>query len=101
MDRGTLSLDNLQTVVLDEADEIISMGFKEDLEKILKAVPKDSCDTWLFSAFANARMSGRYSLFVNLSYLKNNAPLPFVGLGSFTEFRGNAGVRVNFDFKKK
>ena len=48
--RGTLSLENVKTVVLDEADEMISMGFKEDLEFILAAIPEGQSKTWLFSA---------------------------------------------------
>lgn len=49
--RGTLSLSSLKLVVLDEADEMISMGFKEDLQAILDTAPKDgSRNTWLFSA---------------------------------------------------
>ena len=42
-------LDELQTLVLDEADEMISMGFKEDLESILASASKD-CRRWMFSA---------------------------------------------------
>jgi ATP-dependent RNA helicase DeaD len=37
-------------LVLDEADEMISMGFKEELDKILTNISKESCNTWLFSA---------------------------------------------------
>ena len=48
--RGTLRLDQVKTVVLDEADEMISMGFKEDLEKILESTPRESSQIWLFSA---------------------------------------------------
>ncbi|MCH2535713.1 MAG: DEAD/DEAH box helicase, partial [Bdellovibrionales bacterium] len=48
--RGTLNLSKVQTVILDEADEMISMGFKEDLETILEASPRDSSQIWLFSA---------------------------------------------------
>ena len=50
IDRGALSLKNVKTVVLDEADEMISMGFKEDLEKILRATPREHGHIWLFSA---------------------------------------------------
>jgi ATP-dependent RNA helicase DeaD len=50
IDRGSLSLQGVKTVVLDEADEMISMGFKEDLEKILKSVPRERSHVWLFSA---------------------------------------------------
>lgn len=50
MERGTLKLDGIHTLVLDEADEMISMGFKDELDKILSQVSKEECNTWLFSA---------------------------------------------------
>ena len=50
MDRRALTLDAVQTLVLDEADEMISMGFREDLEKVLAAVPRERGRVWLFSA---------------------------------------------------
>ncbi len=49
MRRGTLKLDNVQLVILDEADEMLSMGFKEDIETILKETPSER-QTVLFSA---------------------------------------------------
>lgn len=49
MRRRTLKLDNLKMVVLDEADEMLSMGFKEDIETILTDTPDDR-QTVLFSA---------------------------------------------------
>ncbi len=51
LERKTLNLNSLQTVVLDEADEMISMGFKEEIETILKMVEQqEKHQTWLFSA---------------------------------------------------
>lgn len=50
MERGTLNLENLITIVLDEADEMISMGFQEDIETILKGSNREQCNIWLFSA---------------------------------------------------
>ncbi|MBX7149050.1 DEAD/DEAH box helicase [bacterium] len=50
LERKTLKLDNLKTLVLDEADEMISMGFKDELEEILKASPRETSNIWLFSA---------------------------------------------------
>ncbi len=49
MRRGTLSLSNVKLVVLDEADEMLSMGFREDIETILQDVP-ETRQTVLFSA---------------------------------------------------
>jgi ATP-dependent RNA helicase DeaD len=53
INRRALTLDAMKTVVLDEADEMISMGFREDLEKILSAVPREKSHIWLFSATMN------------------------------------------------
>jgi ATP-dependent RNA helicase DeaD len=39
MERGTLKLDGLRCLVLDEADEMLRMGFVDDIEKILKRTP--------------------------------------------------------------
>ncbi|HEX6289907.1 MAG TPA: DEAD/DEAH box helicase [Herpetosiphonaceae bacterium] len=47
--RGTLKLDRVRTVVLDEADEMLDMGFIEDIEAILQETPEDR-QTALFSA---------------------------------------------------
>lgn len=49
MRRKTLKLNNLKMIVLDEADEMLSMGFKEDIETILTDTPDDR-QTILFSA---------------------------------------------------
>lgn len=47
--RGTLDLAQVHTVILDEADEMLDMGFIEDIETILKETPADR-QTALFSA---------------------------------------------------
>ena len=47
--RKTLKLDFLRTVILDEADEMLNMGFREDIEEILSYIPEDR-QTVLFSA---------------------------------------------------
>lgn len=49
MERRTIRLSDIRMVVLDEADEMLNMGFIEDIEKILSATP-DSRQTLLFSA---------------------------------------------------
>ncbi len=47
--RKKLKLQNIRWVVLDEADEMLNMGFKEDLDKVLEVTP-DTKQTLLFSA---------------------------------------------------
>lgn len=49
MRRHTIKVDHIHTVVLDEADEMLNMGFREDIETILKDTPTDR-QTALFSA---------------------------------------------------
>ena len=49
MRRHTLRLKNIKTIVLDEADEMLNMGFREDIETILKEIPFEH-QTALFSA---------------------------------------------------
>ena len=49
MRRGTLKLDQLKTLILDEADEMLRMGFIDDVEWILEQTP-DTRQTALFSA---------------------------------------------------
>ena len=49
MKRGVAKLDGVRNVVLDEADEMLNMGFKDDIDEILAGVPADR-NTLLFSA---------------------------------------------------
>lgn len=49
MRRHTIKLSNIKTVVLDEADEMLNMGFREDIETILQGIPGEH-QTALFSA---------------------------------------------------
>jgi ATP-dependent RNA helicase DeaD len=49
LERGALDLSSLKAVVLDEADEMLDMGFREDLEQILDGTPSER-RTLLFSA---------------------------------------------------
>ena len=55
MRKKTLKLDNVKLVVLDEADEMLNMGFREDIETILEKVPEDR-QTLLFSATMNDKI---------------------------------------------
>ena len=71
--RKTLVLDKLQVLILDEADEMLDMGFAEDLDAILEATPKDR-QTALFSATMPARI-----LAIAQRHLKNAARITIAG----------------------
>ena len=53
MERKTVRLEGLEMLILDEADEMLNMGFREDLDVILKTVPEER-QTILFSATVSA-----------------------------------------------
>jgi ATP-dependent RNA helicase DeaD len=80
MDRGTLSFDKLKIVVLDETDRMLDMGFRDDIEHILKAMPKER-QLLFFSATiprAIQDLIGRYShdpAWIKIESVAQNAPL--------------------------
>lgn len=57
LERKAISLEHLQFVVLDEADEMLNMGFREDIDLILKNTPARE-HTWLFSATMSNEVRG-------------------------------------------
>jgi ATP-dependent RNA helicase DeaD len=62
IERKAINLEQIKYVVLDEADEMLNMGFQDDIEFILKNTPKRE-STWLFSAtmpIEIRRVSKRY-----------------------------------------
>lgn len=67
--RGAIDFSGVKYVVLDEADEMLNMGFQEDIDNILSETPSDK-KTWLFSAtmpsevrrIANKYMTDPYEL---------------------------------------
>ncbi|SNR33502.1 ATP-dependent RNA helicase DeaD [Lutibacter agarilyticus] len=68
IERGDVKLDHIKTIVLDEADEMLSMGFKQDLNRILKYTSGTS-NTWLFSATMPEEIKR-----IVKSYMDVNAP---------------------------
>ena len=63
--RKSLNLDNLKILILDEADIMLDMGFRQDIDEVLSHAPKDR-HIWLFSATV---MAGIKKLIV--SHMKN------------------------------
>jgi len=54
--RGTLNIKGIKTLVLDEADIMLDMGFKEEVDEILSYAPRDR-EIWLFSATVKSGIS--------------------------------------------
>lgn len=78
--RGTINLQHVQTLVLDEADEMLDMGFIEDIETIIKQLPAER-QTLLFSATmpeSIRRLADNYlhePVFVSISKEQLTVPL--------------------------
>ena len=50
MNRKTVDLSNVKNVILDEADEMLNMGFTDSINEILAAIPEKTRNMLLFSA---------------------------------------------------
>ena len=85
LNRGSLRLDEIATVVLDEADEMLDMGFAEDLEAILDATPEQR-QTVLFSATMPRRLDA-----LARRHLRDPARIT-IGRGAAAGRRGAAGA---------
>ena len=64
MDRGAAKLNNVHTVVLDEADEMLNMGFLDSINAILAGIPKDR-QTLLFSATKPSQIASIAAKYMN------------------------------------
>ncbi len=77
--RGSLPLDGIRSVVLDEADEMLDMGFADDIESILDSLPAER-QTLLFSATMPPRING-----ISKRYLRDPVRIHVGGAESSTE----------------
>ncbi len=79
LDRGSLDLSKVEVLVLDEADRMLDMGFKDDLEKLTARVPEGR-QTLFFTATLNkvmAELAGRLlraPVRIDIAPKKENAP---------------------------
>ncbi|MGY0392501.1 DEAD/DEAH box helicase [Bizionia sp. KMM 8389] len=64
IERGSINIKTINTLVLDEADEMLSMGFKQDLNKILNYTSGNR-KTWLFSATMPAEIQKIVSTYMS------------------------------------
>ena len=95
MQRGNLDLIGIETVVLDEADEMLEMGFREDIETILSETPRQR-QTLLFSATIPeevrviAENYQKNPKFIKISDKKKNIP-------KITQYSFKCNIKEKFD----
>jgi len=77
--RKKLFLENIKRLVLDESDEMLSMGFKDDLEFIIKSASKEK-QILLFSATMNSKVDA-----VTKKYMKNSLKISVASVNSAAE----------------
>jgi len=87
IERGDIDISHVKTVVLDEADEMLSMGFKQDLNRILKFSSQNDRNTWLFSATMPEEIKR-----IIKTYMDSNAPRIEVNKNALV----NANIRHQF-----
>ena len=87
IERGSIDISHVKTVILDEADEMLSMGFKQDLNRILKFTTKSDRKTWLFSATMPEEIKK-----IVKTYMDSNAPRVQINPDSLV----NANIRHHY-----
>lgn len=95
INRGSLNLSKAKIVVLDEADKMATMGFIQDVEKILQATPKDR-QTLLFGATIDHDIAK-----IRDKYMKSPVVLrseAHVGSESLPQFYYDVDIREKFSF---
>ena len=95
IDRGTLALDCIKYVVIDEADEMLSMGFLEEVGAIIGMTPKNRV-TMLFSATLPEDIKR-----LSDEYMKEPAYIEIQGTGITTEKITHVGYKVEEAHKMK
>lgn len=80
--RNTIKLDSVKTLILDEADEMLDMGFIDDIEAILQNIPAEGRQTLLFSATMPAPIASLAVKYMNeprkVSISKEQLTVPLI-----------------------
>ena len=90
LQRGTLDLNSVQVLVLDEADEMLDMGFADELEALVAAVPKER-QTALFSATLAPRIKSIAKRYLN-DFVNVSIPTEKPAAGSVPRVRETAYI---------
>ncbi|MBB6674308.1 DEAD/DEAH box helicase [Cohnella nanjingensis] len=96
INRKTIRLDDVQTVVLDEADEMLDMGFMDDIQSILKLVPEER-QTLLFSATMPANIQKLAQQFLRNPEHISVIPKTSTTSSSIQQFYIEVQERMKFD----
>jgi ATP-dependent RNA helicase DDX18/HAS1 len=98
---------NLRTLVIDEADRILEVGFEDEMRQIIKMLPKENRQTMLFSATQTtkvedlARISLRPGpLYINVDYRKEHSTVDTLEQG-YVIVESDLRFRLLFTFLKK
>jgi len=97
--RKRLNLDDVSRVILDEADEMLTMGFKEELNSILAAVPEDR-QTILFSATMAPNMKSLTKHYMN-DPLQIKVAKVNVGATNVQHFSYTVSARDRYELLKR
>lgn len=93
IERGTLSLERIKYLVIDEADEMLNMGFIEQVEAIIKALPQNRM-TMLFSATVPEKIKK-----LSLHYMRTPIDLEIKATGLTTDSIDHSLLKVPDDKK--
>ncbi|MEH7273750.1 DEAD/DEAH box helicase [Neobacillus vireti] len=93
IERGTLELDKIKFLIIDEADEMLNMGFIDEVEAIIKELPKDRV-TMVFSATLPKDVDNLCH-----QYMKNPIPIEIAADGVTTNTIEHAVIEVKEDDK--
>lgn len=96
INRKTIKLEDVQTVVLDEADEMLDMGFMEDIQSILSLVPAER-QTLLFSATMPANIQRLAQQFLRTPEHISVIPKTSTTASSIQQFYVEVQERMKFD----
>lgn len=93
IERETLSLEEIGYLVIDEADEMLNMGFIEQVEEIITAIPQDRV-TMLFSATLPEKVKE-----LSLKYMKTPVDIEIKATGLTTDKIDHSLIKVAEDHK--
>jgi len=96
LNRGILQLGKITTIVLDEADRMLDMGFREEMETILSALPDERQALFFFATMNSQveRIISRFAQEPKMLQVKQQAKTVSTVDQSYYEVRGRSKIEV-------